>query len=203
MRPVVAPLAIIGAMLLAACQPQAEPGPMRVLEEPKTETGTVTSTSSLAPSLPENVARAQNPQRGGGEPSGITCGSMTGEDAVRANVHKLPDYYYPWDTEWADASGYDPCATLSWAVVPIVGATASSARHIMLFHKGEYLGTATLEPQGFTPTVTRADDSTIDVIYHYSKPGESTAGRTGESYASFRWDAGEQRVIMTGETPPH
>lgn len=208
------PVVLAGALLIAACQPPAILDPLGANnageEESQTPaarasepvTRTVTSTSSAAPSLRENVVQNKQPRQQTSEPVEAACSKMSGEQAVRSNIDQLPDSGWEWDAEYADASGYDPCASLSWAIVPIEHGTSSSPYHIMLFHNGEYLGTATLEAYGFFPTVTRADNSTIDVIYHYPNPGDSNAETTGETYASFRWDDDLQRVVMTGDTPP-
>lgn len=98
--------------------------------------------------------------------------------------------------------GYDDCAALSYIVITIESATGSSPYHIMLFHNGQYLGTATKKAFGFSPTVTRESDSLISVIFHWARPGEGTANRSGESYAQFAWDDQQGKVAMTGDAPP-
>ncbi|WP_182840999.1 LppP/LprE family lipoprotein [Corynebacterium falsenii] len=111
-----------------------------------------------------------------------------------------PDW--AWDTKWAMLDGYDDCAALSYIVITIEGATGSSPFQIMLFHNGQYLGTATKKAFGFGPTVTRESDSLISVIFHWARPGEGTANRSGESYAQFAWDDQQGKVVMTGDAPP-
>lgn len=138
-----------------------------------------------------------------GKPAGQkTCASMTGAQAVAANVGKVPEFRgWAWSTEYASVEDYDPCAALSWIVLPIEGGTASSPYQIMLFHQGQYIGTATARAHGFAPTVTRIDDSTIRVTWRWRRPGESTAGATGQTTAEFRWDQAAGKVVMTGEEP--
>ena len=87
-------------------------------------------------------------------------------------------------------------------VLTINGATGSSPYHIMLFHKGEYVGTATAEPQGFSPDVKQVDGKTLAVTYFYTKPGEANAERSGEAHATFTWDPAQEKVVMDGELPP-
>ncbi len=101
-----------------------------------------------------------------------------------------------------DFAQFDPCAELSWQTISIERGTSSSPYHIMLFHKGEYLGTATAEPYGFFPTVEQVSGNEIAVTYHWPREGESNAGRTGETHAGFRWDEDQQKVIMSGDVPP-
>lgn len=132
------------------------------------------------------------------------CGDLSAEEALAQNVGKVPEYKpgWTWNTEYAGTGLYDPCAELSPIVLTIDGATASSPYHIMLFHRGEYLGTATAEPQGFSPDVKQVDDQTIAVTYFYTKPGEANAMRSGEAHATFTWDPAQEKVIMDGNLPP-
>ncbi|MDK6302037.1 LppP/LprE family lipoprotein [Corynebacterium sp. UMB9976] len=132
------------------------------------------------------------------------CGDLSAEEALRQNVGKVPEFKpgWTWNTEYAGTGLYDPCADLSPIVLTIDMATASSPYHIMLFHKGEYLGTATAEPQGFSPAVKQVDDQTIAVTYFYTKPGEANAMRSGEAHATFTWDPAQEKVIMDGNLPP-
>ena len=195
------------ALCLAACQTEQER-----LAEP--EVGMSTMAGASLTERPNSVGETQTPtpsQDGVGsllpsstpsQPTATVCGTSAGMDAVRQNLHQLPDQGWPWDAQWADVSGFDPCAALSWAVVPIEGGTASSPYHIMLFHQGEYLGTATARAYGFSPKVNRTDDATLAVTYTYELPGDSVALASGRAYATFRWDEGQQRVIMTGDVPP-
>ncbi|WP_235933428.1 LppP/LprE family lipoprotein [Corynebacterium qintianiae] len=157
-----------------------------------TEFTTVPATTGGTPSAETPTAAAA--------PGGAECGSDDAETAIRSNIGKLPQEQHPWDPDTAFA-GYDPCANLSWAVVTIEGGTASSPYQIMLFHKGDYLGTATLDSFGFAPGVTQVDDSTIDVVFRHPEPGDTNADPKGRNYATFTWSDAEHRVIMTGDAP--
>ena len=130
-----------------------------------------------------------------------SCGSADAQTAFSEAVSQVP----PWGTigwELFDSSGYDPCASLSWETLMIEGGTSSSPFHIMLFNHGEYLGTATAKPYGFAPTIERVSDSEIAVTYHWLREGEGNANRSGTTDAGFRWDEGQQKVIMSGDVPP-
>ncbi|WP_347307439.1 LppP/LprE family lipoprotein [Corynebacterium sp. SA-MJD20WY100] len=86
------------------------------------------------------------------------------------NIGKLEKYNgWEWDAEYAYTDDFDPCLALSYIVVPIVGGTSSSPYHIMLFRKGEYLGTATQEPRGFAPRITQTSDDSISVGYRFAR----------------------------------
>lgn len=132
------------------------------------------------------------------------CSGFTGADAVARWAGDVPPNSggYPWAPESAETDGYDPCADLSWIILPIKGGTASSPYQIMLFHNGSYLGTATSDDYGFYPDISRVDDATVSVTWHWPKDGESNAGRSGESTAQFTWDESTQSVQMNGELPP-
>lgn len=130
-----------------------------------------------------------------------SCGAADAQTAFSEAVSQVP----PWGTigwELFDSSGYDPCASLSWETLMIEGGTSSSPFHIMLFNHGEYLGTATAKPYGFAPTIERVSDSEIAVTYHWLREGEGNANRSGTTDAGFRWDEGQQKVIMSGDVPP-
>lgn len=161
--------------------------------------GTVTVTAGPPDST---VAPGPGGEGDGGESD--DCSGLTGSDAVARWAGDVPPNSggYPWAPESAETDGYDPCADLSWIILPIEGGTASSPYQIMLFHNGSYLGTATSDDYGFYPDISRVDDATVSVTWHWPKDGESNVGRSGESTAQFTWDESTQSVQMNGEVPP-
>ena len=76
------------------------------------------------------------------------------------------------------------------------------AHHILLFHYGKFIGTATYEPYSFSPSITRVSDSSISVTYRYMKDDENPANASGRTTASFSWSASQNKVVMSGEVPP-
>ena len=115
-----------------------------------------------------------------------------------------------WD-EWTNVSasyeGYDPCAELSWIDAvpgssPSSCCTAAMAHHILLFHRGKFIGTATYEPYSFSPVITRTSDSSISVTYRYVKGEESSASASGRTTAEFSWSSSQNKIVMPGEVPP-
>lgn len=134
--------------------------------------------------------------------TGGDCSAVSAQDAVNEAATSLPPASIgTWPFSQAGTGDFDPCADLSYIILGIEGATASSPYHILLYHNGEYLGTATAKTYGFAPTVTQTSDSSIAVVYHWPKPGEGNANRSGESHAQFTWDDSQDKVIMTGEVP--
>ncbi|WJY71949.1 LppP/LprE family lipoprotein [Corynebacterium auriscanis] len=182
-------------------QPETTPSVEATPQTPSKDQPSPTLTSKRE--LPPNVrtSRDRESEHSRKLPS-AQCGSDSATQAVRDNISRVKPNTWDWDASTADIDGYDPCAPLSWITVTIHGATSSSPFQIMLFNYGEYLGTTTSEAYGFMPTVTRAGDDALNVVYHYPLPGESNAERSGEAHASFRWSESAGRIIMTGNVPP-
>ena len=138
-----------------------------------------------------------------------TCASDSASTVVSKALRELKNKSR-WD-QWTNVSrtyeGYDPCAELSW-IDAIPGSSpsdcciSSMAHHILLFHRGKFIGTATYEPYSFSPVITRTSDSSISVTYRYMKGDESPASASGRTTAEFSWSSSQNKVVMTGEVPP-
>ncbi len=138
-----------------------------------------------------------------------TCASDSASTVVSKALRELKNKS-KWD-QWTNVSrtyeGYDPCAELSW-IDAIPGSSpsdcciSSMAHHILLFHRGKFIGTATYEPYSFPPVITRTSDSSISVTYRYVKGDESPASASGRTTAEFSWSSSQNKVVMTGEVPP-
>lgn len=138
-----------------------------------------------------------------------TCASDSASTVVSKALRELKNKS-KWD-QWTNVSrtyeGYDPCAELSW-IDAIPGSSpsdcciSSMAHHILLFHRGKFVGTATYEPYSFSPVITRTSDSSISVTYRYVKGDESSASASGRTTAEFSWSSSQNKVVMTGEVPP-
>ena len=138
-----------------------------------------------------------------------TCASDSASTVVSKALRELKNKS-KWD-QWTNVSrtyeGYDPCAELSW-IDAIPGSSpsdcciSSMAHHILLFHRGKFIGTATYEPYSFSPVITRTSDSSISVTYRYMKGDESPASASGRTTAEFSWSSSQNKVVMTGEVPP-
>lgn len=138
-----------------------------------------------------------------------TCASDSASTVVSKALRNLKNKSR-WD-QWTNVSstyeGYDPCAELSW-IDAIPGSSpsdcciSSMAHHILLFHRGKFIGTATYEPYSFSPVITRTSDSSISVTYRYVKGDESSASASGRTTAEFSWSSSQNKVVMTGEVPP-
>lgn len=138
-----------------------------------------------------------------------TCASDSASTVVSKALRELKNKKN-WD-QWTNVSrtyeGYDPCAELSWIDAvpgssPSSCCTAAMVHHILLFHRGKFIGTATYEPYSFSPVITRTSDSSIRVTYRYMKEDEKVHNASGRATAEFTWSSSQNKVVMTGEVPP-
>jgi len=118
---------------------------------------------------------------------------------VFAAIDELPAPQQIPDATWLYAynGNYNRCTDLSYAQVGIVDATGWSPTHLLLFHRGSYLGTAT--GCALHPTVVAETADSIHVEYHYPREGEIHAAATGFAAQTFRWWEGD--VITEGGLP--
>lgn len=138
-----------------------------------------------------------------------TCASDSASTVVSKALRELKNKS-KWD-QWTNVSrtyeGYDPCAELSW-IDAIPGSSpsdcciSSMVHHILLFHRGKFIGTATYEPYSFSPVITRTSDSSISVTYRYVKGDESSASASGRTTVEFTWNPAKNQVDMEGTPPP-
>lgn len=138
-----------------------------------------------------------------------TCASDSASTVVSKALRDLKNKKN-WD-QWTNVSasyeGYDPCAELSWIDAvpgssPSSCCTAAMVHHILLFHRGKFIGTATYEPYSFSPVITRTSDSSIRVTYRYMKEDEKVHNASSRATAEFTWSSSQNKVVMTGEVPP-
>jgi len=132
------------------------------------------------------------------------CGVDLAAPRIAAAVHTLPPYPgtdWAWSVTPATVAGnFDPCATLSTALVTVTGATASSPVTALMFHDGDYLGTATSKAYGFT-TFDRDRTTDDTVVLDYEVPGACNAcAPASVSSVRYRWQG--DHVEMLDPAPP-
>ncbi|WP_460869098.1 LppP/LprE family lipoprotein [Rhodococcus aerolatus] len=90
---------------------------------------------------------------------------------------------------------YDPCATLSAALVYVEGATGGSPVQALLFHDGTYIGTATSTAYGFTslnPSLSEGDT----VALNYRTGGSCSACDDGTTTTvRYQWDGTSVQML--------
>ena len=131
----------------------------------------------------------------------LALGGCASQPGVPPERESLADVV--WDPEYADLSGYDPCADLSWIIVPIDGGTASSPYQVALFHQGRFVQAATEKSYGFFPRVRRMTGDTIEVVFVWPRPDEPNAAPTGETPMTFHWDADASENLVAGDPPDY
>ena len=138
-----------------------------------------------------------------------TCASDSASTVVSKALRDLKNKskWAQWTNTSETYEGYDPCAELSW-IDAIPGSShkdcciSSMVHHILLFHRGKFICTATYEPYSFSPVITRTSDSSISVTYRYVKGDESSASASGRTTVEFTWNPAKNQVDMEGTPPP-
>ena len=186
-----------------SASPSATPSASPSASSPAPAPSVVTITVHAEPTASESKTSESESKKDS------TCASDSASTVVSKALRELKNKSR-WD-QWTNVSstyeGYDPCAELSW-IDAIPGSSpsdcciSSMAHHILLFHRGKFIGTATYEPYSFSPVITRTSDSSISVTYRYMKGDESPASASGRTTAEFSWSSSQNKVVMTGEVPP-
>ena len=130
------------------------------------------------------------------------CGVDLAAPEIARAVGTLPSYPgtdWAWSAEYPSGN-FDRCATLSTALVSVAGATGSSPITALMFHDGDYLGTATSTAYGFTSLNTaRTTDDTV--VLNYKTPGACNAcPPAAVTSVRYRWQG--DRVEMLDPAPP-
>ncbi|MCZ4517661.1 LppP/LprE family lipoprotein [Rhodococcus ruber] len=210
-------LVTISAFALVACGNSDDPVAAPAAIAPSTVPSA--SVQSQA-TQPQAQAEASRPTVGAGdaEPSGpidwnteelpennsipdaaapVTCLDVS-SSSVSDAVDSLPLVFA--DSPWVATRMGDPCASFTWVEALPSGATVSSPTHLLFFHDADYLGTATLEPYGFTSVAAQSAD-TITVNYRWPLAGDANANPTGgPATIDYQWDG--TQVTMIGTLPP-
>lgn len=191
-----------------SASPSATPSATPSASSPAPVPSVVTITVHAEPTASESKSGSKSEAKSESKKDS-TCASDSASTVVSKALRELKNKS-KWD-QWTNVSrtyeGYDPCAELSW-IDAIPGSSpsdcciSSMAHHILLFHRGKFIGTATYEPYSFSPVITRTSDSSISVTYRYVKGDESSASASGRTTAEFSWSSSQNKVVMTGEVPP-
>ena len=187
-----------------SASPSASPSASSPAPVPSVVTITVHAEPTASESKSDSKSEAKSESK-----KDSTCASDSASTVVSKALRELKNKS-KWD-QWTNVSasyeGYDPCAELSWIDAipgssPSSCCTAAMVHHILLFHRGKFIGTATYEPYSFSPVITRTSDSSISVTYRYMKEDEKVHNASGRTTAEFSWSSSQNKVVMTGEVPP-
>jgi hypothetical protein len=146
---------------------------------------TTTATTSALPPLPATTTTTTpRPQ--------VNCGvNVRSAAVVRAVALVEPTAMYPLDPDNAWGN-FDPCAQLSVALIPTAMGTGSSPVEALLFHEGEYVGTATRDGVGYL--AFNGDETTDDTVVLTFRTSIGTCGGCDDGTyedVRFQWRNGE------------
>jgi len=191
-----------------SASPSASAGATPSASSPAPVPSVVTITVHAEPTASESKSDSKSEAKSESKKDS-TCASDSASTVVSKALRELKNKS-KWD-QWTNVSasyeGYDSCAELSW-IDAIPGSShkecciSSMVHHILLFHRGKFIGTATYEPYSFSPVITRTSDSSIRVTYRYMKEDEAPASASGSTTAEFTWNPAKNQVDMEGTPPP-
>ena len=198
---------------LSACAQSGESNsssPSSTTNSPRPQQSTVTIYASPQPTLStistptvSTVEPVQQSPTVSSTTPNTSCTSKTRAEAVNLAI-SMQNRKTAWQEVTTNGDNYSPCAELSWITIsegPCC--TAMQPTPILLFHHGEYVGTATSKEIGAMPKVSRVSENKIEVQYIYLKEGESNAQASGVATAYFTWDSNTHQVIQSGDLPPN
>lgn len=189
--------------------PSASPSASASASSPAPVPSVVTITVHAEPTASETKSSESKSDSKSESKKDSTCASDSASAVVSKALRDLKNKskWAQWTNTSETYEGYDPCAELSW-IDAIPGSShkdcciSSMVHHILLFHRGKFIGTATYEPYSFPPVITRTSDSSISVTYRYVKGDESSASASGRTTVEFTWNPAKNQVDMEGTPPP-
>lgn len=182
-------------------------------EQVSNEAAQTASASATTSSAPTPIVQEETSAASASSTSAEQCGNKSAEQAVADNIHKVPEYF-PGDdkspynnhpgSSWISETNYsdfDACADLSWVLLHTSGASAAIPYQMMLFHKGEYIGTPAKVSFAFAPKVSRISDDQIEVGYRWAESGESNAEAQIRATSTFTYNPSTGGVDHGGQWP--
>jgi hypothetical protein len=131
------------------------------------------------------------------------CGVNLAAPHIQAAINSVPTVPqgWPWRHEPQSILGnFDPCATLSVALITVERGTRSSPEQALLFHGGNYVGTATSKAYGLVSlNSARTTDDTVALDY---KDPKSSAGDANPTDVTVRYQWQGDHVQMLDPLPP-
>lgn len=127
--------------------------------------------------------------------SGDPMCSIGVEDQFKTFSEQIPGPYGPGDYGWTygGLDNYNPCRDLSFVVLNAVTKESPAPKQVMLFHRGQLVGTTIEKPLQFQEVVATTDSSVTINYFYWKNPDEFAAQVT------YRWDG--EKVVMEGKVP--
>jgi hypothetical protein len=130
------------------------------------------------------------------------CGVNLGAPEIQTAINSVPTapQGWPWNHDPRSFEGnFNPCATLSTALITVQMATRGSPEQALLFHDGSYVGTATSKVCSLVSlTTARTTDDTVALNY---KDPDSSAGDTNVTAITVRYRWQGDHVAMLDPPP--
>ncbi|MCI9889946.1 LppP/LprE family lipoprotein [Micrococcales bacterium 31B] len=133
-----------------------------------------------------------------------TCTDKTGDQAYQEALAALPAGTHPWAPTPAPEAiaHFDPCLDLSYVIVETEGGTGSSPSHVALFHRGEYIGTATRDAYGYDLKVTQLTSGAVQIDRGYRSWGPDAPVVQFRTKATVTWYDDVNKAFIFGQVPP-
>lgn len=163
---------------------------------PTLNTGNAAPVATPAPTLNTGSSRPEQ-----------ACGSSNVNQVVAQHIAEVPEMYAEsgaatgWTVDSTASESYDACLDLSWVILPLSRGTGSSPYQIMLFHRGQYIGTPSLVSFGFHPDINRISDDAIEVGYRWPDEGQPNAAARVQTVMTYRYNPDTGGVTATGRWP--
>jgi LppP/LprE lipoprotein len=132
------------------------------------------------------------------------CGVNLSAPEIQGAINSVPLVKdWPWNHDprsFAPSSNFDPCSTLSAVVITIEAATGSSPQQALLFHNGNYVGTATSRTYAFmSVNAAQTNDDTVALNY---KDGRHVCTACPGPITTVRYQWQSDHVEMLDPAPP-
>ncbi len=186
--------------VVASSSPSPSPTPSTATQQASTQPTSKASTTAASSTTepPNTEPSTTKPSTTAPAPSCGVRKSAPEISAAAARLPRVPGIDAGWNPTPLE-SNYDPCATLSTALVTIQGATGSSPIQALMFHEGKYLGTGTTKAYGFT-SLNTAKTTSDTVVLDYQTGKSCTGCSDGITTAvRYHWDG--HRVVMLDQPP--
>ncbi len=137
-----------------------------------------------------------------GAQPGVDCGLDQGSAVATAIAHTPHDpiTQVPWNPNPVGGSNYDACADLSAVVVTIDNPRPTSPRQAFLFHRGNFVGTATTHSRPYTTLDMAASTKDMAVLVFTSGRTCPTCNDGTSIPVRYKWNG--VTVVMMDPIPP-
>lgn len=171
-----------------------------------TQVSAPSTPSSSSPTVSPPLTDGPAPIATGTIPSApaASCGVNLDADQVRAAMEAFQKGNPGFAPDGVNQTGgnFDPCATLSTVLVYPYGASSGAPQMALMFHKGEYVSTAT--PAAYAYMRFNAEQTTdATVVLDFAMSAGSCNACSDKSYESirFRWQG--DHIEMVGVPPSY